>query len=70
MYNWDGEPECVDCGCFNVGYLTCQNCINELINNWMIMLNTTEYDNEDAGLVRDEMKKYLKTHNQNKEKLE
>lgn len=45
----------------------CKNCVNKLINNWMIMLDTTEFDDCDAGMVRDEMKEYLKTQILNKE---
>jgi hypothetical protein len=40
----------------------------ELIENWWIMLDTPEYDDEDAGLVRDEMKQYLSQLNKKLEK--
>ena len=42
------------------------NDINELkekIATWMIMLNTTAFDGNDAGLVRDEMKELFKDKN-------
>lgn len=31
----------------------------KMIENWFIMLNTTEFDGNDAGLIRDEMQKFL-----------
>ena len=49
----------------------CKDCVNKLINNWMIMLDTPEFDDDDAGMVRDEMKDYLATQilNNTKEEL-
>ena len=29
------------------------------LEDWFVMLNTTEYDDEDAGIVRDEIKNVL-----------
>lgn len=33
--------------------------VKEKIEDWFIMLNTPEFDGNDAGLVRDEMKEFL-----------
>ena len=36
------------------------NELKEKITTWMIMLDTTAFDGNDAGMVRDEMKELLK----------
>ena len=38
----------------------------KLIENWFIMLNTPEYDNQDAGMVRDEIAEFLMKEYQTK----